>query len=77
MTDQSWIEKLLAEERNNSEWKNLLDSVKTTTKAMSKQEKDYLVDEINFKITGTRHDKVEVLESIQAGTADISDIVGY
>lgn len=44
---------------------------------LTKEEQDYYIDEINFMLTGARHSKESVLESIKAGAADIDDLGGY
>lgn len=63
-------------ERSKEQWQILLDCVKTNdNNVLSKDEQSYYVDEINYKITGTRHSKVEILKDIEAGMADIDDVM--
>lgn len=63
-------------ERSKEQWQILLDCVKTNdNNVLSKDEQSYYVDEINYKITGTRHSKVEILKDIEASMPDIDDII--
>lgn len=67
--------------RTKEQWLRLLDSVKlnsnhpdTGKPVLTKDEQGYYIDEINFKITGQRHSKGEVMNDILQGAADISDL---
>lgn len=63
-------------ERSKEQWQVLLDCVKTNdNNILSKDEQSYYVDEINYKITGARHSKVEILQDIEASMPDYGDIV--
>lgn len=63
-------------ERSKEQWQILLDCVKTNdNNLLSIEEKAYYIDEINYKMTGARHSKVEILKDIEASMPDYGDIV--
>lgn len=65
----------MRKERTKAEWNKLLDSVKINNDdVLTKKEQSYYVDEINYKINGQRHSKIEILKSIEESAADIDDI---
>lgn len=65
----------MGRERTTKEWKVLLDTVKVNSDGiLNKQEQDYYIDEINYKINGYRHSKIEILKSIEESAADIDDL---
>ena len=62
-------------ERSKEQWQVLLDCVKTNdNNILSKDEQKWYIDEINYKIAGARHSKVEILKDIESGMADIDDL---
>lgn len=66
----------LSKERTKEEWSNLLNAVmRDDNNLLSVEEKAYYIDEINYKMTGARHSKVEILKDIEAGMADIDDVL--
>lgn len=66
----------LSKERTKEEWSNLLNAVmRDDNNLLSVDEKAYYIDEINYKMTGARHSKVEILKDIEAGMADIDDVM--
>lgn len=66
----------LSKERTKEEWSNLLNAVmRDDNNLLSVEEKAYYIDEINYKMTGARHSKVEILKDIEAGMADIDDVM--
>lgn len=66
----------LSKERTKEEWSNLLNAVmRDDNNLLSVEEKAYYIDEINYKMTGARHSKVEILKDIEASMPDYSDIV--
>jgi hypothetical protein len=66
----------LSKERTKEEWSNLLNAVmRDDNNLLSVDEKAYYIDEINYKIAGARHSKVEILKDIEAGMADIDDVM--
>lgn len=66
----------LSKERTKEEWNNLLNAVmRDDNNLLSVEEKAYYIDEINYKMTGARHSKVEILKDIEAGMADIDDVL--
>jgi hypothetical protein len=66
----------LSKERTKEEWSNLLNAVmRDDNNLLSVDEKAYYIDEINYKITGSRHSKIEILKDIEAGMADIDDVM--
>ena len=66
----------LSKERTKEEWSNLLNAVmRDDNNLLSVDEKAYYIDEINYKMTGARHSKVEILKDIEASMPDYSDIV--
>ena len=63
-------------ERTKEQWQVLLDCVKTNdNNILSKEEQSYYIDEIIYKITGSRHSKIEVLKDIEASMPDYGDIL--
>lgn len=66
----------LSKERTKEEWSNLLNAVmRDDNNLLSIEEKAYYIDEINYKMTGARHSKVEILKDIEASMPDYGDIV--
>lgn len=66
----------LSKERTKEEWSDLLNAVmRDDNNLLSVDEKAYYIDEINYKIAGSRHSKIEVLRDIEAGMADIDDVM--
>lgn len=66
----------LSKERTKEEWINLLNAVKRDDdNLLTVQEKAYYIDEINYKINGARHSKVEILKDIELSMPDYDDIV--
>ena len=66
----------LSKERTKEEWSDLLNAVmRDDNNLLSIEEKAYYIDEINYKMTGARHSKVEILKDIEAGMADIDDVM--
>jgi len=66
----------LSKERTKEEWSNLLNAVmRDDNNLLSVEEKAYYIDEINYKMTGARHSKVEILKDIEASMPDIDDII--
>lgn len=66
----------LSKERTKEEWSNLLNAVmRDDNNLLSVDEKAYYIDEINYKMTGARHSKVEILKDIEAFMPDYGDIV--
>lgn len=66
----------LSKERTKEEWSNLLNAVmRDDNNILSVDEKAYYIDAITYKITGSRHSKIEVLRDIEAGMADIDDVM--
>ena len=66
----------LSKERTKEEWSNLLNAVmRDDNNLLSVDEKAYYIDEINYKMTGARHSKVEILKDIEASMPDYSDII--
>ena len=65
----------LSKERTKEEWSDLLNAVmRDDNNLLSVDEKAYYIDEINYKIAGARHSKVEILKDIESGMADIDDL---
>ena len=70
------VEVDLSKERTKEEWSNLLNAVmRDDNNLLSVEEKAYYIDEINYKMTGARHSKVEILKDIEASMPDIDDII--
>lgn len=66
----------LSKERTKEEWSDLLNAVmRDDNNLLSIEEKAYYIDEINYKMTGARHSKVEILKDIEASMPDYSDII--
>ena len=66
----------LSKERTKEEWSNLLNAVmRDDNNLLSVDEKAYYIDEINYKMTGARHSKVEILKDIEAGMADLDGVM--
>lgn len=66
----------LSKERTKEEWSNLLNAVmRDDNNLLSVDEKAYYIDEINYKMTGARHSKVEILKDIEASMPDYGDII--
>ena len=63
-------------ERSPKQWSDLLHAVKVNNdNILSKEEQNYYIDEINYKITGSRHSKIEILKDIELSMPDYSDII--
>lgn len=58
--------------RTIKELRTLLDNVKVSD--LTANEKAKLIDEIEFRLNGTRDKNIEALKQIEEGMADISDI---
>ncbi|WP_420472506.1 hypothetical protein [Brevundimonas sp. FT23042] len=65
----------MQKERTKQQWLKLLDSVKRNDyEILSRDEQNFYVKEIEYKINGKKFSRNEVLSEIEAGAADISDI---
>ena len=65
----------LSKERTKQEWSDLLHAVKVNDKnVLNQEEQNYYVSEIEFKL-GIRNKHLEVLKDIEAGMADIDDVM--
>ena len=63
-------------ERSAKQWSDLLHAVmRDDNNLLTVKEKDYYIDEINYKITGSRHSKIEILKDIELSMPDYSDII--
>lgn len=62
-------------ERTPKQWSDLLHAVKVNdNNVLNKEEQNYYVSEIEFKL-GIRNKHLEVLKDIEAGMADIDDVM--
>lgn len=62
-------------ERSPKQWIDLLHAVKVNdNNVLNKEEQNYYVSEIEFKL-GIRNKNLEVLKDIEAGMADIDDVM--
>ena len=62
-------------ERSPKQWSDLLHAVKVNDNSvLNKEEQNYYVSEIEFKL-GIRNKNIEILKDIEAGMADIDDVM--
>ena len=62
-------------ERSKEQWSDLLHAVKVNDKnVLNQEEQNYYVSEIEFKLS-IRNKHLEVLKDIEAGMADIDDVM--
>jgi len=62
-------------QRSKEKWKILLDAVKRNDSGiLTKDEQSFYVGEIEFKITGQRFNREDIIKDIADGAADIDDI---
>ncbi len=62
-------------ERSPKQWSDLLHAVKVNDKnVLNQEEQNYYVSEIEFKL-GIRNKNIEILKDIEAGMADIDDVM--
>lgn len=62
-------------ERSKEQWQVLLDTVKVNSdNVLTKDEQSFYIEQIEFKL-GIRNKKLEVLKDIEAGMADIDDVM--
>lgn len=62
-------------ERSPKQWSDLLHAVKVNdNNVLNKEQQNYYVEQIEFKL-GIRNKKLEVLKDIEAGMADIDDVM--
>lgn len=63
-------------ERSKEQWSDLLHAVKVNDNnvVLNKEEQNYYVSEIEFKL-GIRNKNLEVLKDIEAGMADLDDMM--
>lgn len=62
-------------ERSPKQWSDLLHAVKVNdNNVLNKKEQSYYVEQIEFKL-GIRNKHLEVLKDIEAGMADIDDVM--
>ena len=62
-------------ERSKEQWSVLLDTVKRNDdNVLTKIEQSFYIEQIEFKL-GIRNKKLEVLKDIEAGMADIDDVM--
>lgn len=62
-------------ERSKEQWSDLLHAVKVNDKnVLNQEEQNYYVSKIEFKL-GIRNKHLEVLKDIEAGMADIDDVM--
>lgn len=62
-------------ERSPKQWSVLLDTVKRNDdNVLTKIEQSFYIEQIEFKL-GIRNKKLEVLKDIEAGMADIDDVM--
>jgi len=62
-------------ERSKEQWQVLLDTIKRNDDGvLAKIEQSYYIEQIEFKL-GIRNKHLEVLKDIEAGMADIDDVM--
>lgn len=62
-------------ERSKEQWSVLLDTVKRNDdNVLTKVEQSFYIEQIEFKL-GIRNKKLEVLKDIEAGMADLDDVM--
>ena len=62
-------------ERSKEQWSVLLDTVKRNDdNVLTKIEQSFYIEQIEFKL-GIRNKKLEVLKDIEAGMADLDDVM--
>ena len=62
-------------ERSPKQWSVLLDTVKRNDdNVLTKIEQSFYIEQIEFKL-GIRNKKLEVLKDIEAGMADLDDVM--
>lgn len=62
-------------ERSPKQWSDLLHAVKVNdNNVLNKEEQNYYVSEIEFKL-GIRNKNIEILKDIEAGMADLDDVM--
>ena len=62
-------------ERSKEQWSVLLDTVKRNDdNVLTKVEQSFYIEKIEFKL-GIRNKNIEVLKMIEAGMADIDDVM--
>ena len=65
----------LKTERSTQQWQVLLDTIKRNDdNILTKTEQLYYIEQIEFKL-GIRNKHLEVLRDIEAGMADIDDVM--
>ena len=66
------IESVIRKTEDKQKLKEFVNSVKVMN--LKVEDKDRLLDELNYKITGRKFTDKEILKDIEEGQADISDI---
>ena len=66
------IESVIKKTEDKQKLKEFVNSVKVMN--LKVKDKDRLIDELNYKITGRKFTDKEILKDIEEGQADISDI---
>ena len=66
------IESVIKKTEDKQKLKEFVNSVKVMN--LKVNDKDRLLDELNYKITGRKFTDKEILKDIEEGQADISDI---
>lgn len=66
------IESVIKKTEDKQKLKEFVNSVKVMN--LKVEDKDRLLDELNYKITGRKFTDKEILKDIEEGQADISDI---
>ena len=66
------IESVIKKTEDKQKLKEFVNSVKVMN--LKVKDKDRLLDELNYKITGRKFTDKEILKDIEEGQADISDI---
>ena len=62
-------------ERSKEQWSVLLDTVKRNDdNVLTKVEQSFYIEQIEFKL-GIRNKNIEILKDIEAGMADIDDVM--
>ena len=62
-------------ERSKEQWSVLLDTVKRNDdNVLTKIEQSFYIEQIEFKL-GIRNKNIEILKDIEAGMADIDDVM--
>ena len=65
----------MTKERTKQQWTDLLTAVKDNFQGtLTKDEQDYYMTQIEFKITGKHPKFDDILKAIKEGAADIDDI---